>query len=143
KAMGKKQKAVLDKMKPKFVEQGGERGHDAKILEKVWKDWEAFAAYAFNKSHSTCYSVVAFHTGYLKANYPEEYMASVLTHNMNDIKKVTFFMEECKRMGIPVLGPDVNESQFKFAVNAKGEIRFGLGGMKGVGEGAVMSIVNE
>ena len=143
KAMGKKQKAVLDKMKPKFVEQGGERGHDAKILEKVWKDWEAFAAYAFNKSHSTCYSVVAFHTGYLKANYPAEYMASVLTHNMNDLKKVTFFMEECKRMGIPVLGPDVNESQFKFAVNAKGEVRFGLGGMKGVGEGAVMAIVNE
>ncbi len=143
KAMGKKQKAVLDKMKPKFIEQGGERGHDTEILEKVWKDWEAFAAYAFNKSHSTCYSVVAFHTGYLKANYPQEYMASVLTHNMSDIKKVTFFMEECKRMGIPVLGPDVNESQFKFAVNAKGEVRFGLGGMKGVGENAVMAIVNE
>lgn len=143
KAMGKKQKAVLDKMKPKFIDQGSERGHDPKILEKVWKDWEAFAAYAFNKSHSTCYSVVAFHTGYLKANYPQEYMASVLTHNMSDIKKVTFFMEECKRMGIPVLGPDVNESQFKFTVNAKGEIRFGLGGMKGVGEGAVMAVVNE
>ncbi len=143
KAMGKKQKAVLDKMKPKFIEQGSERGHDASILEKVWKDWEAFAAYAFNKSHSTCYSVVAFHTGYLKANYPQEYMASVLTHNMNDLKKVTFFMEECKRMGIPVLGPDVNESQFRFSVNAKSEIRFGLGGMKGVGEGAVMAIVNE
>lgn len=143
KAMGKKKRDVLDKMKPKFIEQGSERGHDAKILEKVWKDWEAFAAYAFNKSHSTCYSVVAFHTGYLKANYPAEYMASVLTHNMNDIKKVTFFMEECKRMGIEVLGPDVNESQLKFTVNPKGEIRFGLGGMKGVGEGAVLELVRE
>lgn len=143
KAMGKKKKDVLDKMKPKFVEQGSERGHDAVILEKVWKDWEAFAAYAFNKSHSTCYSVVAFHTGYLKANFPAEYMASVLTHNMNDIKKVTFFMEECKRMGIAVLGPDVNESQLKFTVNSAGAIRFGLGGMKGVGEGAVLEIVRE
>lgn len=143
KAMGKKKKDVLDKMKPKFIEQGNERGHDPEILEKVWKDWEAFAAYAFNKSHSTCYSVVAFHTGYLKANYPGEYMASVLTHNMNDIKKVTFFMEECKRMGIPVLGPDVNESQLKFTVNKEGAIRFGLGGMKGVGESAVLEIVRE
>tara|TARA_R110002096_G_scaffold436050_1_gene666171 strand:+ start:111871 stop:116163 length:4293 start_codon:yes stop_codon:yes gene_type:complete len=143
KAMGKKKKDVLDKMKPQFIEQGNERGHDPKILEKVWKDWEAFAAYAFNKSHSTCYSVVAFHTGYLKANYPGEYMASVLTHNMNDIKKVTFFMEECKRMGIPVLGPDVNESQLKFTVNQEGAIRFGLGGMKGVGENAVLEIVRE
>jgi DNA polymerase-3 subunit alpha len=143
KAMGKKKRDVLDKMKPQFIEQGKERGHDEEKLNKIWKDWEAFAAYAFNKSHSTCYSVVAFHTGYLKANYPAEYMASVLTHNMNDIKKVTFFMEECKRMGIPVLGPDVNESQFKFTVNDEGAIRFGLGGMKGVGEGAVMAIVNE
>ena len=141
KAMGKKLVDVLAKMKPKFIEQGSERGHDIERLEKIWKDWEAFAAYAFNKSHSTCYSVVAFHTGYLKANYPAEYMASVLTHNMNDIKKVSFFMEECKRMGIPVLGPDVNESAFKFTVNAKGEVRFGLGGMKGVGEAAVLSIV--
>jgi DNA polymerase-3 subunit alpha len=143
KAMGKKQKAVLDKMKPKFIDQGKEHGHEPKVLEKVWKDWEAFAAYAFNKSHSTCYSVVAFHTGYLKANYPAEYMASVLTHNMNDIKKVTFFMEECNRMGIPVLGPDVNESSLNFTVNKKGKIRFGLGGMKGVGESAVVSIVEE
>jgi DNA polymerase-3 subunit alpha len=141
KAMGKKLIDVLAKMKPKFIEQGSERGHDTERLEKIWKDWEAFAAYAFNKSHSTCYSVVAFHTGYLKANYPAEYMASVLTHNMNDIKKVSFFMEECKRMGIPVLGPDVNESAFKFTVNTKGEVRFGLGGMKGVGEAAVLSIV--
>lgn len=143
KAMGKKLRDVLDQMKPKFIDGGKERGHDPDILEKVWKDWEAFAAYAFNKSHSTCYSVVAFHTGYLKANYPAEYMASVLTHNMNDIKKVTFFMEECKRMGIPVLGPDVNESQLKFTVNAKREIRFGLGGMKGVGEGAVVAVIEE
>ncbi len=143
KAMGKKQKAVLDKMKPKFLEQGAERSHDTEQLEKIWKDWEAFAAYAFNKSHSTCYSVVAFHTGYLKANYPEEFMASVLTNNMNDIKKVTFFMEECRAMGIPVLGPDVNESQLKFTVNTQGEIRFGLGGMKGVGEAAVRAIVEE
>ncbi len=143
KAMGKKQKAVLDKMKPKFISQGKEHGHEPKILEKVWADWEAFAAYAFNKSHSTCYSVVAFHTGYLKANYPAEYMASVLTHNMSDIKKVTFFMEECNRMGIPVLGPDVNESELNFTVNKKGEIRFGLGGMKGVGENAVLEMVKE
>lgn len=143
KAMGKKKRDVLDKMRPQFIDQGKERGHDEEKLNKIWKDWEAFAAYAFNKSHSTCYSVVAFHTGYLKANYPAEYMASVLTHNMSDIKKVTFFMEECKRMGIPVLGPDVNESQFKFTVNDEGAIRFGLGGMKGVGEAAVMAIVNE
>ncbi len=143
KAMGKKIFALLEELKPKFIDGGTERGHDPKVLEKVWKDWEAFAAYAFNKSHSTCYSVVAFHTGYLKAHYPAEYMASVLTHNMNDIKKVTFFMEECRRMGLKVLGPDVNESYYKFAVNPKGEIRFGLGAVKGVGEGAVEAIVNE
>lgn len=143
KAMGKKKRDVLDKMKPQFIDQGVERGHDPEILEKVWKDWEAFAAYAFNKSHSTCYSVVAFHTGYLKANYPAEFMASVLTHNMSDIKKVTFFMEECRRMGIDVLGPDVNESQLTFTVNKEGAIRFGLGGMKGVGEAAVLAIVSE
>jgi DNA polymerase-3 subunit alpha len=143
KAMGKKKREVLDKMKPDFIERGMERGHPQDQLEKIWKDWEAFAAYAFNKSHSTCYSVVAFHTGYLKAHYPAEYMASVLTHNMNDIKKVTFFMEECKRMGLPVLGPDVNESAKTFTVNEKGELRFGLVGMKGVGESAVESIVSE
>ncbi len=143
KAMGKKQKAVLDKMKPKFIDQGGERGHDAQILEKIWKDWEAFAAYAFNKSHSTCYSVVAFHTAYLKANYPAEFMAAVLTNNMNDIKKVTFFMEECRSMGLAVLGPDVNESELSFTVNAKGELRFGMGGMKGVGGAAVLEIVEQ
>ena len=143
KAMGKKKRDVLDKMKPQFIDQGKERGHDPEVLEKIWKDWEAFAAYAFNKSHSTCYSVVAFHTGYLKANYPAEFMASVLTHNMSDIKKVTFFMEECRRMGIDVLGPDVNESQLTFTVNKKGAIRFGLGGMKGVGESAVLALVSE
>lgn len=143
KAMGKKQKAVLDKMKPKFIDQGGERGHDPEKLEKIWKDWEAFAAYAFNKSHSTCYSVIAFHTGYLKAHYPAEYMASMLTHKMSDIKELTKYMEECRRMGIAVLGPDVNESDRNFTVNDKGEIRFGLSGMKGVGDNAVVAIAHE
>ena len=143
KAMGKKIFALLAKLKPQFLEGCEKNGHDLKIAEKIWSDWEEFAEYAFNKSHSTCYSVVAFQTGYLKANYPAEYMASVMTHNMNDIKKVTFFMDECRRMGVAVLGPDVNESQFKFAVNDKGEIRFGLGAIKGVGEGAVEAIIQE
>jgi DNA polymerase-3 subunit alpha len=141
--MGKKIFSLLEKMKPQFIEGCVERNHDPEVAEKVWKDWEAFAAYAFNKSHSTCYSVIAFHTAYLKAHYPAEYMASVLTHNMNDIKKVTFFMEECKRMRLKVLGPDINESAYKFNVNDKGEIRFGLGAIKGVGEGAVETIVND
>jgi len=143
KAMGKKKRDVLDKMKPQFIDQGKERGHDPEKLEKIWKDWEAFAAYAFNKSHSTCYSVVAFHTGYLKAHYPAEYMASMLTHKMSDIKELTKYMEECRRMGIPVLGPDVNESDRTFTVNQNGEIRFGLSGMKGVGDNAVANIVEE
>lgn len=143
KAMGKKIFALLDKLKPKFLEGCKGNGHDVKIAEKVWKDWEAFAAYAFNKSHSTCYSVIAFQTAYLKANYTPEYMAAVLTNNMNDIKKVTFFMEECRRMGVPVLGPDINESEQKFTVNNRDEIRFGLGAIKGVGENAVSSIVEE
>ncbi len=143
KAMGKKQKDVLDKMKKSFVEGAMEKGHPADKLEKIWTDWEAFAQYAFNKSHSTCYAVVAFHTAYLKANYPAEYMAAVLSNNLNDIGKVTFFMEECRRMGVQVLGPDINESSYRFTVNAKGEIRFGLGGVKGVGEAAVEAIVNE
>lgn len=143
KAMGKKQKAVLDKMKPKFVDQAKAKGHDEQKLEKIWRDWEAFASYAFNKSHSTCYAYVAFQTAYLKAHYPAEYMASVLSNNMNDIKQVTFFMEECQRMGVPVLGPDVNESNYKFTVNQKGEIRFGMGAIKGVGESAIESIVEE
>lgn len=143
KAMGKKQIYLLDKMKPQFIQQGGERGHDAKALEKIWKDWEAFAAYAFNKSHSTCYAWIAYQTAYLKANYPAEYMASVLSNNMNDIKQVSFFMEECKRMGVPVLGPDVNESQYLFTVNKAGAIRFGLGAIKGLGSAPVDAIVAE
>lgn len=143
KAMGKKKRDVLDEMKPKFIEQASAKGHPADKLEKVWTDWEAFAAYAFNKSHSTCYSVVAYHTGYLKANYPAEYMASVLTHNQSNIDKVSFFMEECKNRGIKVLGPHVNESAKDFAVNAEGEIRFGMGAIKGTGESAVQAIIEE
>ncbi|WP_452222307.1 DNA polymerase III subunit alpha [Lacinutrix salivirga] len=142
KAMGKKQIAVLDKMKPKFIAQAEAKGHDAKKLEKIWKDWEAFASYAFNKSHSTCYAWIAYQTAYLKAHYPAEYMAAVLSNNMNDIKSVTFFMEECKRMKLPVLGPDVNESYYKFSVNQDNAVRFGMGAIKGVGHGAVMTIVN-
>ncbi|MCC1483065.1 DNA polymerase III subunit alpha [Winogradskyella immobilis] len=141
KAMGKKQIAVLDKMKPKFIEQASAKGLDAKKLEKIWKDWEAFASYAFNKSHSTCYAWIAYQTAYLKAHYPAEYMAAVLSNNMNDIKSVTFFMEECKRMRLPVLGPDVNESYYKFSVNKDNAVRFGMGAIKGVGHGAVMTIV--
>ncbi|MEO9868882.1 DNA polymerase III subunit alpha [Ekhidna sp.] len=143
KAMGKKKRDVLDEMKPKFIEQAKEKGHPEDKLEKVWTDWEAFAAYAFNKSHSTCYSVVAYHTGYFKANYPAEYMASVLTHNQSSIDKVSFFMEECKNRGIKVLGPHVNESDKDFAVNSDGEIRFGMGAIKGTGESAVQAIIEE
>ena len=143
KAMGKKIFALLEKLKPKFIDGGKERGHDPVKLNKVWKDWEAFAAYAFNKSHSTCYSVVAYHTAYLKAHYPAEYMAAVLTHNQSNIDKVTFFMEECKAQGIKVLGPDVNESGVHFEVNDAGEIRFGLGAIKGAGEAAVEAIIEE
>ncbi|WP_434037466.1 DNA polymerase III subunit alpha [Formosa sp. 4Alg 33] len=141
KAMGKKQIAVLDKMKPKFIDQASAKGHDPKKLEKIWKDWEAFASYAFNKSHSTCYAWIAYQTAYLKAHYPAEYMAAVLSNNMNDIKQVTFFMEECKRMKLDVLGPDVNESFYKFSVNDDYAVRFGMGAVKGVGHGAVMTIV--
>jgi len=141
KAMGKKQIAVLDKMKPKFIEQANANGHDPKKLEKIWKDWEAFASYAFNKSHSTCYAWIAYQTAYLKAHYPAEYMAAVLSNNMNDIKQVTFFMEECKRMKLDVLGPDINESYYKFSVNQNNAVRFGMGAIKGVGHGAVMTIV--
>ena len=139
--MGKKQKHVLDKMKPKFIDQASAKGHAVDKLEKIWKDWEAFAAYAFNKSHSTCYAWIAYQTAYCKAHYPAEYMAAVLSNNMNDIKQVTFFMEECKRMGLDVLGPDVNESFYKFAVNDAGAVRFGMGAVKGVGRGAVETIV--
>ncbi|MGO3156320.1 MAG: DNA polymerase III subunit alpha [Mesonia sp.] len=141
KAMGKKQKAVLDKMKPQFINQAAEKGHDPVKLEKIWKDWEAFASYAFNKSHSTCYAWIAYQTAYLKAHYPAEYMAAVLSNNMNNIKNVTFFMEECKRMKLEVLGPDVNESYFKFSVNKNNAVRFGMGAIKGVGSGAVQTIV--
>lgn len=143
KAMGKKDKKTLDKLKPQFIENAGKNGHKAEILEKVWTDWEKFAQYAFNKSHSTCYAFVAFQTAYLKAHYPGEYMASVLTHNLSNIDKITFFMDECKRIGVPVLGPDVNESSYQFSVNKKGEIRFGMGAVKGVGEAAVQAIVEE
>ena len=143
KAMGKKQRYILDKMKPQFIEQGKERGHDPQVLEKIWKDWEAFASYAFNKSHSTCYAWVAYQTAYLKANYPAEFMAAVLSNNLNDITQVTFFMEECRRMGVEVLGPDVNESAYEFTVNQVGAIRFGLGGIKGLGSGPVENIIEE
>lgn len=143
KAMGKKDRATLDKMKGKFLEGTAERGLDTKVCAKVWTDWEAFAQYAFNKSHSTCYAFVAYQTAWLKANYPAEFMASVLTHSQSSIDKVTFFMEECRRMGIPVLGPNVNESGYQFSVNEQGQIRFGLGAVKGVGEGAVDAIVTE
>ena len=143
KGMGKKIKAVLDKLKPKFFAGCEENGFDVNTVDKIWTDWEAFASYAFNKSHSTCYALIAYQTAYLKAHYPSELMASLLTNHMRDIKDITYFMEECKRMGVPVLGPDVNESFYKFAVNDKGEIRFGLGAVKGVGEGAVEAIVNE
>ena len=143
KAMGKKQIELMNKMFDLFISQGTERGHKEEILKKVWKDWEAFASYAFNKSHSTCYAYLAFHTGYLKAHYPAEFMASVLTHNMNDIKKVSFFMDECKWMGIEILGPSVNESEQKFSVNRDGAIRFGLAAIKGVGGTAAEDIIRE
>jgi DNA polymerase-3 subunit alpha len=143
KAMGKKDRKALDELKPKFIKGATELGLDAKKLEKIWTDWEAFASYAFNKSHSTCYAFVAFQTAYLKAHYPAEYMAANLTNNLGSMDKITFFMEECKRIGIPVLGPDVNESNLQFSVNKKGQIRFGLAAIKGVGEGAVEQLIAE
>ena len=143
KGMGKKIKSVLDKLKPKFFDGCKKNGFDIKVVEKIWTDWEAFASYAFNKSHSTCYALIAYHTAYLKAHYPAELMAAILTNHMKDIKDITLYMEECKAMGVKVLGPDVNESFFKFAVNKEGEVRFGLGAIKGVGEGAVNAIVEE
>ncbi len=143
KAMGKKIFTLLQKLKPQFLDGGERNGHPREVLEKIWKDWEAFASYAFNKSHSTCYAYIAYQTAYLKAHYPAEYMAAVLSNNMNDIKQVTFFMEECKRMGLEVLGPDVNESYYKFAVNREGAVRFGMGAIKGVGRSAVQTIVEE
>lgn len=141
KAMGKKIFSLLQKLKPQFLDGGEKNGHPRETLEKIWKDWEAFASYAFNKSHSTCYAYIAYQTAYLKAHYPAEYMAAVLSNNMNDIKQVTFFMEECKRMELDVLGPDVNESYYKFAVNKDGAVRFGMGAIKGVGRSAVETIV--
>ena len=141
KAMGKKIFDLLAKLKPQFLDGGESNGHPREVLEKIWKDWEAFASYAFNKSHSTCYAWIAYQTAYLKAHYPAEYMAAVLSNNMNDIKQVSFFMEECKRMKLNVLGPDVNESYFKFSVNKDNAVRFGMGAVKGVGQGAVETIV--
>ncbi|KAA6333396.1 DNA polymerase III subunit alpha [termite gut metagenome] len=143
KAMGKKLRDKLDHMKPKFIEGGSKNGYDPKVLEKIWTDWEKFASYAFNKSHATCYSWVAYQTAYLKANYPAEYMAAVMSRNISNITEITKLMDECKAMGIRVLGPDINESNLKFTVNAEGNIRFGLGAIKGVGEGAVQSITEE
>jgi DNA polymerase-3 subunit alpha len=143
KAMGKKIFAMLAILKPKFIEGGKKNGHDPEILEKIWKDWEKFASYAFNKSHAACYAWVAYQTGYLKAHYPAEYMAANLTLSKDNIADVQKFMEECKAMKIKVKGPDVNESELNFTVNQTGEIRFGLGGVKGIGEGAVMAIVSE
>lgn len=141
KAMGKKLKDVMDKLKTQFVEGCLKNGHDIKKVEKVWTDWEAFAQYAFNKSHSTCYAYVSYQTAYLKAHYPSEFMAAVLSRNLSDIKKITLFMDECRRMGMQVLGPNVNESNYKFTVMHNGDVRFGLGAIKGVGEGAVANII--
>ncbi len=143
KAMGKKKKSIMDEMKIKFFEGCAKKGYDENIVSKIWSDWEAFAQYAFNKSHSTCYALVAYQTGYLKANYPAEFMAAVLSRNVNDIKKITTFMDETRRMGMEVLGPDVNESNAKFTVNKDGNIRFGLGAIKGVGESAVVQLIEE
>lgn len=143
KAMGKKQIDVLNKMYPKFIEGGKKNNLDEEKLNKIWNDWKAFAEYAFNKSHSTCYALVAYHTAYLKANYPAEYMASVMSNNINNTAQITMFMEDCKSMGVDVLGPDVNESQYKFSVNEKGQIRFGLGAIKGIGEGPSEAITRE
>ncbi len=142
KAMGKKNRETLDKMKGKFVEGASQKGFDKKTMDKIWGDWEKFAEYAFNKSHSTCYAFVAYQTAYLKAHYPSEYMAAVLNH-AGSIDKITFFMEECKRMNLTVLGPDINESQNGFAVNKKGEIRFGFSGLKGLGENAIINIIED
>ena len=143
KAMGKKLKDKLDALKPKFIKGGQANGHDPKVLEKIWGDWEKFASYAFNKSHATCYSWVAFQTAYLKANYPSEYMAAVLSRNLTNVEQQTIYMNECKRMGINVLGPDINESMLQFSANKQGDVRFGLAAIKGVGEAAVESIIAE
>ena len=143
KAMGKKKKNILDDLKEEFFQGCKQRNHDVKIIEKIWKDWESFASYAFNKSHSTCYSFISFQTAYLKAHYPEEFMASLLTHHMSDLSKLSRYMDECKRMSISVLGPDLNESWIDYSVNDSNDIRFGLGAIKGVGSIAAESIINE
>ena len=143
KAMGKKKKDLIDELRPKFIDGGMANGHPKEVLEKIYTDWEAFASYAFNKSHSTCYAFIAYQTAYLKTHYPAEYMAAVLSNNMNNLDQVTLFMEEAKRMGIAVLGPDINESYYKFSVNKQSAIRFGMGAVKGVGRSAVEAIVDE
>lgn len=143
KAMGKKKKDVLDKMKGDFLDGAVAHGHDRAVCEKIWTDWEAFASYAFNKSHSTCYAYVSYQTAYLKAHYPAEFMAALLSRNLSDIKKISFFMDECKRMGAPVKGPDVNKSRLHFSVDSEQNIRFGMGGIKGLGENAVQAILDE
>ena len=143
KAMGKKKKDIVDAMKPKFIDGGKKNGHDPKVLEKIWADWEKFASYAFNKSHAACYSWVAYQTAYLKANFPAEYMAAIMSRRRDQITEITKLMDECKQMGIATLGPDVNESYEKFGVNHHGEIRFGLGAIKGMGDSAALSIIEE
>ncbi|WP_185870825.1 DNA polymerase III subunit alpha [Blattabacterium cuenoti] len=143
KAMGKKQKEVLNKMKDQFLHKAIRKGYPKEILEKIWKDWEYFSCYAFNKSHATCYAYIAFQTAYLKAHFPHEYMASVLSNNMDNIKQLTFFIKECKRMKISVISPDINQSDSYFKVNDKNYIQFGLAGIKGVGENAVKVILKE
>ncbi|MFI3315140.1 MAG: DNA polymerase III subunit alpha [Rikenellaceae bacterium] len=143
KAMGKKQIEILNKMKDSFISGATERGHDPKVCDKVWSDWEKFASYAFNKSHSTCYAYVSYQTGYLKAHYPAQFMAALLSRNLSDIKKISIFMDECKRMGLSVKGPDINHSYVKFSVDKGGNVRFGLGAIKGVGEAATVSVIEE
>jgi DNA polymerase-3 subunit alpha len=143
KAMGKKQREVLDKMKDRFIAGCRQNGHNESVAEKIWKDWESFAEYAFNKSHSTCYSLVAYQTAYLKAHYPAEYMAAVLTHAQSNIENVTFFIDDCRKAGLEVLGPHINESGVHFEVNRQGQIRFGLGAIKGAGDAAVEAIIHE
>jgi DNA polymerase-3 subunit alpha len=143
KSMGKKKKSIMDELKLKFLDGCKQKGYDETTANDIWSDWEAFAQYAFNKSHSTCYALIAYQTGYLKAHYPAEFMAAVLSRNISDIKKITTFMDETRRMGMEVLGPDVNESNVKFTVNRDGNIRFGLGAIKGVGESAVIQLIEE
>ena len=143
KAMGKKKKDIVDQMKPKFIEGGKKNGHDPKVLEKIWSDWEAFASYAFNKSHAACYSWVAFQTAYLKANYPAEFMAAIMSRRRDQITEITKLMDECKAMKIATKGPDVNESYQMFGVNHHGEIRFGLAAIKGMGDSVAEAIIQE